>query len=105
MGLEKQLFSYTFTREVFFLRSLLPYALCVFLLVIQSAEATHNHDDDHPRLECEICSNFTGADEENVLITNFCLPANLAKETFLLADEVCDHNISIPTKSRSPPNP
>mgnify|MGYP004152816181 CR=1 FL=1 len=101
---KKQLFSYTVKRAIFFLRSLAPYGLCVPLLVIQSAEATHIHDDDQSRLECGFCSNFTGADEKNILITNFCLQVNPAKETFLLADEVCNHNISIPTKSRSPPN-
>ena len=48
---------------------------------MQSAEATHIHDDDQSRLECEICSVFTGVDEDNVLITNFCLQVNPAKDT------------------------
>jgi len=98
------LFGYTFMRVIFLLRKLPSSALCILLLVMQSAEATHIHDDDQSRLECEICSVFTGVDEDNVLITNFCLQVNPAKEIFLLADEVSNHNISIPTKSRSPPN-
>ena len=78
--------------------------LCAFLLVIQSAEATHSHDDDDPsRLECEICLKPTGAEDEAVLTTDFCVLVKLEKETFFSAEEVCDHESSIPAQSRAPP--
>jgi len=79
--------------------------LCAFLLVIQSAEATHSHDDDdNSRLECEICLKPSGAEDEVVLTADFCELVKLGKETFLLADEVFGYHASIPAQSRSPPN-
>ena len=78
--------------------------LCAFLLVIQTAEAAHSHDDDdHSRLECEICLKPTGAEDEAVLTTDFCGLVKLGKETFLTADEVCGYKTSIPAQSRAPP--
>jgi len=76
--------------------------LCAFLLVIQTAEATHSHDD-HSRLDCEICLKPTGAEDEVVLTTDICVLVKLEKETFFSADEVCDHESSIPAQSRAPP--
>ena len=78
--------------------------LCAFLLVIQSAEATHSHDDgDLSRIDCEICLKPTGAEDEVVLTTDFCVLVKLEKETFFSADEICDHESSIPAQSRAPP--
>ena len=78
--------------------------LCAFLLVIQTAESTHSHgDDDHSRLDCEICLKPTGAEDEAVLTTDFCVLVKLEKETFFSADEFCDHESSIPAQSRAPP--
>ena len=78
--------------------------LCACLLVIQTAEATHSHDDDdHSRLDCEICLKPTGAEDEVVLTTDFCVLVKLEKETFFSAGEVCDHESSIPAQSRAPP--
>ena len=78
--------------------------LCAFLLVIQAAEATHSHNDDDPsRLECEICLKPTGAEDEAVLTTDFCVLVKLEKETFLTANEVCRFQTSIPAQSRAPP--
>jgi len=92
------------TSKFFFLRRLLSGVLCAFLLVIQAAEAVHSHgDDDHSRLDCEICLKPTGAEDEVVLTTDFCVLVKLEKETFLTADEVCGYKTSIPAKSRAPP--
>lgn len=78
--------------------------LCACLLVIQTAEATHSHDDDdHSRLDCEICLKPSGAEDEVVLTTDFCVLVKLEKETFLTADEVCRYQTSIPAQSRAPP--
>ena len=78
--------------------------LCACLLVIQTAEATHSHDDDdHSRLDCEICLKPSGAEDEVVLTTDFCVLVKLEKETFFSEGEVCDHESSIPAQSRAPP--
>ena len=72
--------------------------------MIQTAEATHSHDDDdHSRLDCEICLKPSGAEDEVVLTTDFCVLVKLEKETFLTADEVCRPRTSIPAQSRAPP--
>ena len=78
--------------------------LCVFLLVIQSAEAMHTHDDDDPtHLECEICLKPAGAEDEAVLTTDFFELVKLGKETLFSADEVCGYENSVPVQSRAPP--
>ena len=96
--------SYLSTSKFFLLRRLFSGLLCVFLLVIQSAEATHKHDDDDAtHLECEICLKPTGAEDEAVLTTDFCELVNVGKETFFSVEEVCDYETSIPAQSRAPP--
>ena len=79
--------------------------LCAFLLVIQSAEATHSHDDgDLSRIDCEICLKPTGAEDDAVLTTDFCELLKLGEENFFSADEVPGYQPSISAQSRAPPH-
>ena len=78
--------------------------LCVFLLSVQIAEATHTHEgEDLSQFECEICLKAASAEDEMASAAEFLLLGRSTSEAYFLVDEVYRNTSTINAQSRSPP--
>tara|TARA_Y100000746_G_scaffold122343_1_gene104828 strand:+ start:109 stop:396 length:288 start_codon:yes stop_codon:yes gene_type:complete len=85
-------------------RHIVSGLLCVFLLSVQIAEATHTHEgEDLSRFECEICLKAASAEDEMASAAEFLLLARSTSEAYFLVDEVYRNTGTINAQSRSPP--
>ena len=86
-------------------RHIVSGLLCVFLLSVQIAEATHTHEgEDLSQCECEGCLKAASAEDEMASAAEFLLLARNTSEAYLLVDEVFQNTGAIKAQSRSPPN-
>ena len=85
-------------------RHIVSGLLCVFLLSVQIAEATHTHEgEDLSQFECEICLKAASAEDEMATLAEFLLLDRDVYEAYLLVDEVYRNTGAINAQSRSPP--
>ena len=85
-------------------RHIVSGLLCVFLLSVQIAEATHTHEgEDLSQFECEICLKAASAEDEMAPAADFLVLARNTSEAYLLVDEVCRKTGAINAQSRAPP--
>ena len=78
--------------------------LCVFLLSVQIAEATHTHEgEDLSQFECEICLKAASAEDEMATLAEFLLLDRDIYEAYPLVNEVYRNTGAINAQSRSPP--
>ena len=86
-------------------RHIVSGLLCVFLLSVQIAEATHTHEgEDLSQFECEICLKAASAEDEMATVAEFLLLHRNSNQTYRSVDEVLRFAAAINAQSRSPPN-